>query len=85
MKVVTSTEAAREFNDLLDRVEDGETVVITREGRRIAEVRPVPPGSGADLIEFGELWRKCSDDEFAADVAVARATVWTDEDPWNVD
>lgn len=34
-------EAKNKFTHLLDRVEDGERVVITRHGKPVAELRPV--------------------------------------------
>lgn len=82
---MTATEAARGFNALLDETEEGETVMITRGGRRIAEIRPAPAGNGSDLIEFAERWRGQLDVEFASDVAAARDAVIPDEDPWTVD
>lgn len=40
MKIVTLAEAKAKLSALLDRVEAGETVVITRRHRAVAEVRP---------------------------------------------
>ncbi|GAA1871966.1 type II toxin-antitoxin system prevent-host-death family antitoxin [Myceligenerans crystallogenes] len=40
MRYMTATTASRGFSDLLDAVEHGDTVTITRDGRVIAEVRP---------------------------------------------
>lgn len=34
-------EAKNKFTHLLDRVEDGERVIITRHGKPVAELRPV--------------------------------------------
>ncbi len=36
-------EAKNNFTHLLDRVEEGERVVITRHGKPVAEIRPVAP------------------------------------------
>jgi antitoxin (DNA-binding transcriptional repressor) of toxin-antitoxin stability system len=46
---MTATEASRGFSDLLDAVERGETVQVTRGGRVIAEIRPVVRRTGRDL------------------------------------
>jgi prevent-host-death family protein len=43
MKQVTLARAKAELSALLDRVESGETVVITRRHRPVAEVRPAGP------------------------------------------
>lgn len=36
-------EAKNNFTHLLDRVEEGERVVITRHGKPVAEIRPLAP------------------------------------------
>ena len=40
MKEIQSSAAKARFAELLDDVERGETIVITRHGRAIAELRP---------------------------------------------
>ena len=67
---MTATEASRSFSALLDEVEGGETVVITRGGKRLATVTPTPRGNGADLIAL--LRQGPPDEDFAADVRAAR-------------
>lgn len=48
MTKVTLAKAKAELSALIDRVEAGETVAITRHHRIVAEVRPVrPPQRGA--------------------------------------
>lgn len=48
MKVVTLAKAKAGLSALIDRVEAGETVAISRRHRVVAEVRPVrPPRPGA--------------------------------------
>jgi antitoxin (DNA-binding transcriptional repressor) of toxin-antitoxin stability system len=49
MKTVTATEASRNFTDLLDTIERGETIIVTRGHRPIAEIRPICRHTGADL------------------------------------
>jgi prevent-host-death family protein len=41
MRTVTAREANQSFSKLLADVEAGETVVITKHGRRVAELKPV--------------------------------------------
>jgi antitoxin (DNA-binding transcriptional repressor) of toxin-antitoxin stability system len=72
MRTMTATEAARNFSDLLDAIERGETVVITRDRRAIAEVRPPRSRTGADLRAALEQTTP-PDDRFAADIADAMA------------
>jgi prevent-host-death family protein len=44
MKSVTAHAANQAFSKLLDDVEHGETVLITRDGKAVAEIRPPAPG-----------------------------------------
>lgn len=39
-KVITATEANRDFSELLRKVEHGETVAVTRRGRVVARIVP---------------------------------------------
>ncbi|MFJ6015362.1 type II toxin-antitoxin system Phd/YefM family antitoxin [Streptomyces sp. NPDC092952] len=83
MKTMTATEASRNFASVLDRAERGETIAITRGGRRLAILSPAPAGNGAALMEF--LAGHPVDDDFAADVESVRdlttdelGTAWPD-------
>ena len=49
MRTLSATEASRGFSDLLDAVEHGESVIITRGGRAVAEIRPASQRTGRDL------------------------------------
>jgi antitoxin (DNA-binding transcriptional repressor) of toxin-antitoxin stability system len=49
MRTITFTEALRNFPDLLDAIERGETVTITRTHHVVAEMRRVRRRTGADL------------------------------------
>ena len=40
MKLISATTASRQFSDLLDAVERGESITVTRGGRVIAEISP---------------------------------------------
>ncbi|WP_241255633.1 type II toxin-antitoxin system Phd/YefM family antitoxin [Candidatus Protofrankia californiensis] len=86
MRVMTASEASRNFSALLDEAEHGETIVVTRSGRRIAVIMPAPHGNGEALREVLRRWgaRAGVDDRFAADVVGAReaASAEWDTDPW---
>lgn len=83
MKTVTATEASRSFAALLDGAERGERVVITRAGRRIAELVPASTGNGRPVIDM--LLSTPVDIEFARDVAAAREAVTLDPPAWPAD
>lgn len=80
MRTVTATEASRSFAALLDEVEAGETVVVTRGGRRIAAIGPATAGNGADFL--GLLANAEPDGDFAADVAAARHVATLEGPAW---
>lgn len=84
MKEMSASEAARRFSAVLDGAEDGETVVITRGGRRVALIGPAPRGNGRDVSEVLARWRGRLDvDDVAANVAAAGAApAGLDRDPW---
>jgi prevent-host-death family protein len=71
MKTVTATHASRGFSEVLDRVERGETIRITRAGRAVAELRPVTPTTGRALRLALSDAAATLDDSFEADVAAA--------------
>lgn len=87
MKEMSAKDAARNFSAMLSAVESGETFVVTRSGRRIAQVAPAPRGNIRALREVVERWNASSvlDDEFEANVAaaVAKVDVEQDADPWS--
>jgi prevent-host-death family protein len=53
MESVTVRDLRNKGREVLDRVERGEHVIITRDGRAVAELRPLPRRSArtAELIE----------------------------------
>ena len=63
---MSATEAARNFSAMLDGAERGETVVITRGGRRIATLVPAPRANGAALVDVIRRWQdeELFDDQF---------------------
>jgi prevent-host-death family protein len=85
MKEMTATEVARNFSAVLDSVEAGETVVITRGGERVATVAPAPRANGAALAEVIRGWQgeDLFDDEFVANLAWIRdMPAELDSGPW---
>ena len=82
MRTVTATEASRSFTALLDEVERGETVVVTRGGKRVASVGPASVGNGAEVVA---LLSHDVDEEFAADIAAARGAVTLEAPAWPAD
>jgi prevent-host-death family protein len=83
MRIVTATEASRSFAALLDEAERGETVVVTRGGRRIATIGPAPAANGTALRVL--LQAAVSDDTFAADVRAAIDSMVVEEPAWPAD
>lgn len=82
MRTMTATSASRGFSELLDRVEHGETVRITRAGHVVAELRPVASTTGRALRD-ALAGAPSLDEGFEADVAAATSLLYVDEsDPW---
>jgi|GEM_PF-1764759 prevent-host-death family protein len=52
VKMMTATEVARNLSSVLDQAEHGETITITRGGRRIATLTPASRENGADVMAF---------------------------------
>ena len=79
---MTATEASRRFSDLLDAIEHGESVTVTRGNRPVAEIRPARRRTGKDLrAALAET--SPPDERFETDIADAVAFLTTDRtDPW---
>ena len=73
MKVSTATEASRRFAAVLDEAEHGETIMVTRGGRRIAVIGPAPVAAGRAVKDL--LRRHSPDGAWEDDVRAARAAV----------
>jgi antitoxin (DNA-binding transcriptional repressor) of toxin-antitoxin stability system len=73
---MSATEASRSFSELLDLIEtEGETVVIERHGKAIAQMGPLPVANGTVL---DELRRKHPPDpDWADEVRALREWVGT--------
>ncbi|MCW2620865.1 MAG: prevent-host-death family protein [Frankiales bacterium] len=69
MRTVTAGHASQSFDELLDQVEAGETILVTRGGKGVASIEPNADGNGAEVLAL--LLNAHVDDEFARDVAVA--------------
>lgn len=82
MRTLTATEASRKFSDLLDAIERGETITITRGNHPVAEIGPARRRTGADLrAALADI--PPPDDRFTDDITDALALVTTEErDPW---
>jgi prevent-host-death family protein len=74
---MTATEVARNFSSVLDTVAAGETIVITRGGRRVAELTPTPAANGAALREV--LRRHEPDPGWADDIEAVRDLLYVEE------
>lgn len=84
MKEMSASEASRAFSTLLDTAEHGETVVITRSGRRVAQVSPVLQANGGAFKGVIARWQGTFDERLEANIKAAReaASVSLDADPW---
>jgi len=67
----------------LDEAERGQTVVVTRGGRRIASIGPANASNGAEVIAL--LASNAVDEDFAADVLAARDDVDLGGPGWPAD
>jgi prevent-host-death family protein len=53
-------EAKTHFSDLLDRVEQGDRIVITRHGRAVATMAPVQAKPRKNLVELANRAWECT-------------------------
>lgn len=77
MTTMTATDVARNFSSVLDAVADGETIVITRGGRRVAELTPTPATNGAAVREA--LRRHAPDPGWADEIEAIRDLLYMEE------
>ncbi|GAA3459865.1 type II toxin-antitoxin system Phd/YefM family antitoxin [Saccharothrix longispora] len=86
MKEISASEASRNFSAVLDEAEEGETIIVTRNGRPAAMIVPAPRANGRAVLDVFRSWhgRPGLDAEFEANVTAARDAVSgeLDEDPW---
>ncbi|ONI60582.1 hypothetical protein ALI44B_08235 [Leifsonia sp. ALI-44-B] len=83
MHMLSATEASRSFAAVLDDAEHGETIVITRGGRRIATIGPASASNGAAFLAL--LKDHNVDPDFAADVASVDEVLAEEGDAWPAD
>ncbi len=82
MRTMTATEASRSFSDLLDAIEAGETITITRGNHPVAEIGPARRRTGADLRAALAVVPP-PDDRFTEDIADALKLLTSEgSDPW---
>ena len=80
MRTVTATEAARNFADVLDQAEHGETIIVTRGGRRVATIGPAAVGPGRAVREL--LHRHRLDAAWAEELQALRRLTVEQERTW---
>lgn len=87
MREMTASEAARNFSAVLDAIENGETILVTRAGRRVAAMAPAPAETGTALNEVLDRWAGTNlfDDAFLdrLDDTLTAADPDMDAAPWN--
>jgi prevent-host-death family protein len=81
---MTASEVSRSFSAMLDRAEHGETIVITRAGKRVATLAPATAGTWGALRDAFADWMPVDDSDIEDDIAAGRhaAQAGLDEDPW---
>lgn len=80
-RTVTATEAKARILALLDEVEAGEEVEITRHGRTVARLVPARPGLALRGVVAGKVWQTVDDDELLRPIADAWLTEdWLDDE-----
>lgn len=85
MKTISATEASRRFSALIDAVEEGEAITITRGGRAVAQIGPARLRTGRDLRRALAALPPI-DEDFEADIEAGRAMIEDEQsDPWRDD
>ncbi|HZD01118.1 MAG TPA: type II toxin-antitoxin system prevent-host-death family antitoxin [Actinomycetes bacterium] len=80
MRTVTATEAARNFAAVLDQAEHGETIIVTRGGRRVATIGPAAVGPGRAVKELLRRYRP--DAAWAEELRAVRELTVEQERGW---
>lgn len=81
MVMMTAFEVSRSFASVLDQVERGATIVVTRGGKRLATIAPAATANGTALADFLADRLGAMDESFAEDVLGSRDLPILD-DPW---
>ncbi len=81
---MSTTEVARNFSSVINRVGAGEEIEIFRNGAPVAELRPPSRPRGITGRELGELITSLPpvDEGFARDVQAARGKLGSPESAW---
>lgn len=81
---LSATDVARSFSSVMNRVDAGEEIEILRNGMPIAELRPAPRRRTVSAEQWRALMADLPavDDDFAEDVARARAEVGPADGAW---
>lgn len=81
---MTATEVARQFSAIVNRVEAGEEIEVTRNGVPVMQIRPVPRRQTLTAEQWRELMASLPpvDDDFARDVEAARDELLPVVDKW---
>lgn len=81
---LTATEVARRFSSIVNRVGAGEEIEVVRNGVPVVEMRPARSGSTLSADRWREMVATAPpvDDEFAAEVAEARASIGPPDGAW---
>ena len=81
MKTVNATEVARNFSEVLDGVEHRQqTYVVTRGGKPIARITPVPSTNGLEVKRL--LREHAADTLWPDELATLRATLTAEVRDW---
>ena len=81
MKTVNATEAARNFSEMLDGVEHrGQTYVVTRGGKPVARITPVPTANGQAVKRL--LHEYQPDAGWLGEIAALRVDLPVEERAW---
>jgi prevent-host-death family protein len=79
MRETTAAEASRDFGSLLKQVEEGETILVSREGRAVARITP----AAAPRYDSAEAKRALAEiakiRERSKPVTIEEILAWRDE------
>lgn len=85
MKMMSASEVSRAFSAVLDEAERGETIVVTRGGRRVVIITATSSATWGALRNALADWTPPLDTDLAVDMRAAREAVHLDEDSWPSD
>lgn len=82
---ISSTKAVRHFGDCLARVKHrGDTFVVTKNNKPVAEIRPASVMKAGTLGNLLEIWKREPDDpDFAEDLEKANSGELPRVDKWD--